>query len=140
MTHPYISSDERNRRRKFVEDLVRFGTVLEFCSTKVTMLTKKSTGKGVLCLVDDDPLTGSSVGPKAFPQLDIMRRDKTHCLIEGGIAPDYILAQIKTFVEHDYKVMWVSTQNTHEIEWTNWAQPHEAWAVMVVLTREEGSA
>ncbi len=140
MRHPYLSSEDRDRRRKFVEDLVRSGTELEFCSTEATMLAKKSTGKGVLCLVDDDPLTGSSVGPKAFPLLDFMRQGKTHCLIEGGIAPDYIIAQIKTFVQHDYKVMWISTQNTHEIEWAEWAKPHEAWAVMVVLTREEGSA
>lgn len=141
MTHSCLTNEERAKRAALIEDLLSDGANLEMATFDTLIIGKKKTeGPGLLCLVDDDPIRGLSKGPTAFPMIDMLREKKTHCLIEGGVAPDYIIAQIRGFLQHDYRVMWITTQETHEIEWTNWAQPHEAWAVMVVLTREEGSA
>jgi hypothetical protein len=138
--YPNISSRERARRNAMMEAFVRQGARFEYATPDHTLLGRQRHGKGVLCLVDDDPETGKSLGPGGFPTLNVLREHKTHCLIEGGLAPYDIIDQVGRFLRLDYRVMWICTQNTHEIEWAEWAKPHDKWAVMVILTKEEGTA
>lgn len=142
MIYPDISKDERAERRRWIEGLAAQGVALEAVGRDLTLSTTAAKGKGVLCVVDDDPVGGGvSLGPSGFPGVEALRKGKTHCLIEGGVAPDHVFTIASALLLSGARVMWISTRVQHEADWIEWAKPHdEFWSVLAILTRPEGTA
>jgi hypothetical protein len=142
MIYPDISKDERAERGRWIEELAAKGVALEAVGRDLTLSAAVEQGRGVLCVVDDDPVGGGvSLGPSGFPGVDALRKGKTHCLIEGGVAPTHVFAIAAMLLLAGARMMWISTRVEHEADWIEWAKPHnESWAVLAILTRPEGTA